>query len=366
VSTRIRSLETVPVGLPFRRPYRTATGRLERREMIIVRLRADDGTTGYGDAVPMSLRGGRGLESVRTDLDDICAPALAGIGIGSDAADLAPAALQRCRAAGAGAQALSAIEIAMIDLTGKVEGLPAWRLLGAASPGPVPCNGTIGADEPKVAAVIAAEMVGRGFDTLKVKVGTGADLERMRAIRAAAGPDVRLRVVANAAWSVEEAVPLLAELEPLGLQLVEQPCATLEELAEVRSISPAAVVADESVSDLEQARRAVELDAVDAATLKLAKVGGIGAAFEIAAAVPAYLSSALDSAIGIAAAAHAVQALPARQFAAGLAHGLATSDLFADNVADAANLSGPNLFLGANPGLGLDVDEDAIERLRLR
>ena len=68
----------MPIGLPFRRPYLTATGTLERREMIILRLRGADGTTGYGDAVPMSLRGGRGLESVRADLDDICAPALAG------------------------------------------------------------------------------------------------------------------------------------------------------------------------------------------------------------------------------------------------------------------------------------------------
>ena len=356
----------MPVGLPFRRPYLTATGALQRREMIIVRLRGTDGTTGYGDAVPMSLRGGRGLEAVRADLDDICAPALAGFRIGGDEPATVPDVLERCRVAGAGTQALSAVDIAMLDLIGKVEGLPAWQLLGAATPAPVSCNGTIGADAPEAAAEIAEAMVGKGFLTLKVKVGTGADLDRIQAIRATCGPDVMLRVDANSAWSAEEAVDALADLEPLGLQLVEQPCRTLDEMAEVRSISGARVVADESVSDLEQARQAIALDAVDAVTLKLAKVGGVNTATEIATAVPAYLSSALDSAVGIAAAAHAAQVLPAREFAAGLAHGLATSDLFTDNVADTAQLNGPILTLDDQPGLGLEVDEDAIERLRLR
>ena len=84
------------------------------------------------------------------------------------------------------------------------------------------------------------------------------------------------------------------------------------------------------------------------------------------AAVPAYLSSALDSALGIAAAAHTAQAMRRRGFAAGRAHGLATSPLFADNLADDGYLSGPEIEVGDTPGLGVDVDPEAIERLRLR
>ena len=83
VSMRIRSLETIPVGLPFRRPYVTATGRARAARDGDRPARAPtDGAIGYGDAVPMSLRGGPGLDAVRADLADICAPALAGLDLG--------------------------------------------------------------------------------------------------------------------------------------------------------------------------------------------------------------------------------------------------------------------------------------------
>ncbi len=364
--TRIASLETVPVGLPFRRRYLTAAGALDRREMLIVRIRDDDGATGYGDAVPLSLRGGPGLAAVRADLDQICAPALVGLQIAENPLGSIVAAIGRCRVAGAGPGALSALDIALLDLVGKLASRPVWSLLGAGSSGPVTCNGTLGADPPEIAAELAGEMARAGFGTLKVKVGSGADQDRMEAVRNACGPDVKLRIDANGAWGPTEAVGQLDRLEPLGIELAEQPCPTIEELALVRARTSVPIVADESVCNLEQARHASEIRAVDAATLKLAKVGGVHAALAIAATVPSYLSSALDSVLGIAAGAHAAQALPPREFATGLAHGLATSGLFTDNVADDRSLLGPGIELGDDPGLGVDVDEDAIERLRLR
>ena len=358
---RVAALEAIPVGLPFARPYVTATGRLDRREMLVVRIAAADGTVGWGDAVPMSLRGGPGLDVVRDDLERRCLPALTGTAISSNAE-----AISRCRSAGAGAQALSAIDIALLDLRGRLEGRPAWRLLGATAAADVRCNATLGADEPGPAAAAAAAAMRSGFGTIKVKVGDAEDVERVRAVRAAAGPGMRLRVDANGAWTLEEALARLATIEPLGIELTEQPCAAAAELGAVRKASPIPVVADESVTDLDDAVGGHARGHFDAATLKLAKVGGPNAAVAIAATVPAYLSSALDSGIGIAAAVHTVQAMERRDFAAGLAHGLATSALFADNVADDGALSGPEIAVTDRPGLGIDVDESAIGRLRLR
>lgn len=362
---RIASLDTFPIGLPFARPYRSAAGRLERREMVVVRIASEDGAVGWGDAVPLSLRGGPRLEAVRRDLEEACRPALRGADLG-EAATAHAAGVGRCREAGAGAQALSAIDVALLDLAGKVGGEPAWRLLGAAAPGPVICNATIGADAPERAAAAAATAVRSRFTTIKVKVGDDGDVERMRAVRVAAGPDPALRIDANGIWPEQRAVERITTIAGLGLELAEQPCATLAGLAAVRARTGVPVVADESVSDLADARAAVAANACDAATLKLAKVGGPLAAIAIAAQAPAYLSSALDSVLGIAAAAHTARALPQRGFAAGLAHGLATAPLFTDNVADDRPWSGPQIELGERPGLGIDVDESAIARLRLR
>jgi L-alanine-DL-glutamate epimerase-like enolase superfamily enzyme len=334
--------------------------------MLLVRIEASDGTTGWGDAVPLSLRGGPGTAAVRDELESACIPALAGAEIGAEPARFAADALGRCRARGVGPQAASAIDIALLDLCGKLEGLPAWRLLGASAAAPVACNASIGADPPDAAASAAVSAVRAGFGTLKVKVGDAGDLDRVQAVRAATGPGALLRVDANGSWDPTAALARIAALEPLGIELVEQPCPTAADLAAVRAATGLPVVADESVADLASANAAMRLGAFDAATLKLAKVGGPHAAVEIAAAVPAYLSSALDSAFGIAAAAHTAQAMRRHGFAAGRAHGLATSPLFADNLADDGYLSGPEIEVGDTPGLGVDVEPEAIERLRLR
>ena len=130
--------------------------------------------------------------------------------------------------------------------------------------------------------------------------------------------------------------------------------------------NPQFVVADESVTSVADARRAVKLGACDAATLKLAKVGGIAAAIDIATVLPAYLSSALDGPIGIAAAAHLAQALPRSGFAAGLAQGLATAQLFTEEPATiGVQLDGGSLMPPSGPGFGVVLDEVAIDALRI-
>lgn len=368
---RIRSIETYPVALPFREPYVTATGSLESREMLILRIVSDAGAVGHGDAVPLSLRGGPSLDEIRAEIEGTCRAVLEAASLDTShrpaeaGATIRPL-VERCAEAGAGPGSLAAVDIALIDLVARAYGVPAWVVLGAPSARAVRCNGTLGADDPEAAASRGLELVKRGFDTLKVKVGRGEDEARMAAVRAACGVGVALRVDANGAWECAEAARMLESLAGVDLELAEQPCSTLEQLADLRRQTTIPLVADESVSNESEAARAMELAACDAVALKLAKVGGPHAAMRIAGRAPAYLSSALDSPLGIAAAAHTAQALPAGGFAAGLAHGLATSDLFADNLADTGELEGPAIELHAVPGLGVEIDEVALERLRIR
>jgi len=163
-----------------------------------------------------------------------------------------------------------------------------------------------------------------GFGTVKVKVGRdrpSADIDRLAAVRDAVGPHVRVRVDANGAWDVATAVDRIARLARFDLELVEQPVATLDDLARVRRRVAVPVAADESVRSLVDARRARRLHAADVLVLKVQPLGGVAAALAVAdaAGIPALVTSMMETSIGLAAGAALAAALPDLPYACGLA-----------------------------------------------
>jgi o-succinylbenzoate synthase len=331
----IERIEVIPYALPFREPYVTARGRLERRELILLRVTDDEGLTGLGETTALSLRGGHSLEAIAEELR------------GVDWDD--PYAERRSP------EARCAIATALLDLELRRSGK-------RAAPDPVRVNATLSAGPAADVAAGAERWRELGFDTFKLKVGAGDDFEQVRAVRDAVGADARIRIDANGAWRLVEARAFLAELEPLGIELCEQPVATLEEMAELRAVISIPLAADEIIATREDAARARQLGACDLATLKLAKVGGPQAARDDWG-LPVYLSSALDGPVGIAAAALCAAQLPRD---AGVAHGLATQLLFSETIA----ARGPAvrdgmLHIPGGPGLGVEIDEAALDRHRL-
>ena len=326
---KIERVEVVPYALPFKEPYVTARGRLERRELLLVRLHAE-GLVGLGEAAPLALRGNATLAQIAGEI--------------ADGGDLSP-------------PAALALDLAQWDLRGKAAGVPAHELLGSEAAQPVSCNATLVADEPEAVAERAREWAAMGFTTFKLKVGVPGDVEQVTAARATLPADARIRVDANGVWSVDDAAQKLKRMAPL--ELAEQPVATLDEMRALAQRTDTQLAADESVVTLDDARAAAEV--CDAATVKLAKVGSVEAALAIARELPVYLSSALDGPVGIAAAAHVAQALTGD-----LAHGLATSLLFADSIASReCSVRDGHLYLPGGPGLGVEIDEDALARHRI-
>lgn len=367
---RIAEIETVPYSLPFREPYVTALGRLERRELLLLRVRTDEGIEGLGEAVPLTLRGGQSLARVDRGLRRVFRRLGRLDPMGLVGEDPLAEAIDAYVHVAAGRRlpppAAAALEMAIFDLTAKLSSQPLWRLLRGEGADPVRCNATLAADEPRAVAAAASRWAENGFATFKLKLGTGDDVGQVREVRAAVGPGARIRVDANGAFGADEAISLLEELEPLDIELAEQPARSLAELARVSAASPVAVAADESVTGRKDAERAVAASACRYATAKLSKAGGIGASAAIAATLPTYLSSALDGPVGIAAAAHAAQAIYRRAEDPGLAHGLATQELFAETIASTGCvLRGDRLCLPEGTGLGVEIDEKALERSRL-
>jgi L-alanine-DL-glutamate epimerase-like enolase superfamily enzyme len=358
---RLESLELTPYTLPFREPYVTARGELLERRLLLVRIRAD-GLEGLGETVALSLRGGPSIEEIAVQIRERCWPALLD---GPIEPDRIWSAVARCRNRGAEAQALAGVDIALHDLVGKATSKPVWELLGAERVAPIVCNATLPAANPTATRALTERWVAEGFRTFKLKVGFAGDVTQVAAVRESLGPRGVIRLDANGAWDVDQAARRLLALEHHTLELVEQPVGTFEQMVELRERLPIRIAADESLISPYDARRARELGACDLAAVKVAKVGGLGAALEIAGTIPSYLSSALEGPVGITAAAHAVQALGARGGDAGVAHGLATERLFSATVGRGAVADGDQLRLDDRPGLGVELDEEALAARRL-
>jgi L-alanine-DL-glutamate epimerase-like enolase superfamily enzyme len=324
----------------LREAHRAAHGELTERELFDVVLEGADGVAGRGEAAP--------LESYDGVSGDLVAAALAAHARAIAALDddaTGPQLLETCRRAADLPQAVAAVDMALWDRGGRRAGQPVTALLTDEAAAEVEVNATIGALDRGRAADAAAEAARAGFRCVKVKVGLGDDAARVAAVRALAGPEMALRLDANGAWDVEDAVRHIEALAPAGLELVEEPVHGIEALRAVRERVPVRVAMDETAAE----HGALASGAADAVCLKIARCGGISATLAAATLVRAlggevYLASTLDGPLGIAAALHCAAALKVE-----LPCGLATlGQLELDDVLPAVD---GRIALPTGPGL---------------
>ena len=354
--TGLGSFEVIPYALPFKEPYVTARGTLMRREMVLLRIRDEDGVDGLGEAVPLSLRGGVTIAQVVKELEETSPSFADAIAIRSANEGEVP----REVAEKLSLPALCALTTALLDLKEKREGDDAWHA-------PVRCNATLVSGPPEAVAAEAEAWAADGFGTFKLKVGTGDDAAQVAAVRKAVGQEARIRLDANGAWSLEQATEILAAVEPLGIELVEQPVETIAEASELAKRTRIWLAGDESIVTLEDAEEAIRADSFSVTGVKLSKVGGFELGREIAGRMRSYVASALDGPVGIAISRRLGEWLDSPRFAEErLAHGLATQRLFAETIAATeCRLEGDLLHEAEGDGLGVTIDEDSLQHHRL-
>jgi L-alanine-DL-glutamate epimerase-like enolase superfamily enzyme len=326
----------------LRAPFVTAAGALREHELVLVRLEDSAGRIGLGEAAPLPAYNGVSAADVIDALEG-CRTTLA-------RADHQPREelLADCAELAVLAPAVAAVDLALWDLEGRRKGQPVWRLLGAEAADPVEVNYTVTAGDRAGAAAQASTARAAGFRCVKAKVGIGDDAGRLAAVRAVLGPDVAIRLDANGAWSVEEAVAALRTLAPVGIELCEEAVRGLEPTRALAAAIPEVPLAlDETASAI----GALEDRVCDAVCLKIAACGGItglltAARQARAAGYEVYLASTLDGPLGIAAALHAAAAIqPDRPC------GLATLGLFADRDDPLPHRAG-RIEIPAGAGLG--------------
>lgn len=327
-------------ALRFRRPAVMAYGELAERRILEVELLEGDEPSGRGEAAPLESYDGVSLERAAAALDAY-RPILAE-GDGLTGGQL----LDACAAADPLPQALAAIDLALWDRAGRRAGVPVAALLTDDPLDAVPVNATITAVDADAAAAACTAAAEAGYACVKLKVGVDDDIARVAAARAALGPGPELRLDANGAWEVGEAIARIGELDPFDLELVEEPVHGIEQLRAVRERVAVRIAMDETTAE----PGAIASQAADAVCLKLTRCGGISGLLAAASLVRAhgavaYVASTFDGPRGIAAAVHAAAALKGMP-----ACGLGTLALFDEPAGELAVADGA-VPLPGGPGL---------------
>lgn len=326
----------------------------------MIRIRTDAGLEGLGEASlhPFSscAAGLLGLGKILAAL----APGL--IGTKAEAWLQGPRVLPPFLAFG--------IETALLDVLAHKKGISIAGLLGGPKRKAVKVNALIASGSARGAALEAKAAKEAGFDCVKLKMGAASSLqeekERVAAVREALGPGIEIRLDANGAWGVQEAILAIRALEGYGIELIEQPVSAsdLEGLKRVQESVQTVIAADEAIADVQSAARVIEIGAASVLVLKPMVLGGLRKALEIAslaqnAGLKAYVTTTLDSSVGIAAALQLACMLPQ----GGPACGLATGGLLgSDIVVQPPGVSAGTMALLDLPGLGVKLDEPALSR----
>lgn len=307
---RITELRLGKLCCKLRVPFKTALRTVEKVEDVILEAHTDTGHIGYGEAPPTGVITGDTMDGILGAFRSHIAPAL----MGGEVDDFEALMLKLDACAAHNTSAKAAADMALYDLYGQLYNIPVYKLLGGAKKR-IETDITISVNPPDEMARDARDAVERGYKCLKIKVGKDVDMdfERLKAVRAAAGGQITLRIDANQGWSPREAVNILNRLQEAGLdiELVEQPVKARDivglKFVTERSLVP--VLADESVFSPMDAMEILHSRAADMINIKLMKCGGIHNALKIAAAAEVYgvecmLGCMLEAKISVNAAAH--------------------------------------------------------------
>jgi len=359
---RITKIETIPVRTRMREPLIWPGGTRHSASGLLVQIHTDEGLVGVGEAP------GPTLPTIRTMIDAELTQFL----IGQDPLRV-EWLVHRMEEftrnwSRMGAYAISGIEIALLDLKGKVLDVPVAELLGGFCRDRVPVVGYLFIDSPEANAQKAGALVDVGYTELKLKVGRDfeQDHDTIAAIRDRVGPDVKIRIDANMIWSVPAAIKWIRGLERFDLQYVEQPVPDfdVQGLAQVRRSVAVPIAADEACTDLRSVLELIKADACDVLVVYPSEAGGLRRAHQIGALADAAgkwctIGSWAELGVATAGNVHVVASSSNYPFASDTHYPLQELDVLVEPFEMTDGL----VQVPRSPGLGVELDPEAVQRL---
>ncbi len=282
---KIESIDFTRVKIEMDKPFKIALGSTEYYDGFFVRVTADDGTQGFGEAIPTPFITGDTQGSVESELK-IFQEKLKGHELSTELLNSEMKAFARSSRA-----SRSAVDIAVHDIIGKKSGMPLYRLLGGFRNSMVTTY-TVDLVPPEEAAVQAKQLKLDGVKFYKIKLGKSVseDFERVRAVRENIDPEDRICVDFNQSYSPKKAMDLANRISRFEIEFLEQPVPRfdIEGLKFVKDHVSVPVMADEAVFSLEDASRVLRAEAADLINIKLMKCGGLTDGMKIVKAAEAF------------------------------------------------------------------------------
>jgi len=344
---------------------RAARGTHAVSPFLLVKIHTDEGIVGLGEVSCTPRWSGEDHFTARHFIQTILAPVL----IGEDPLRIEALRAKLDQGVARNYFTKASLEMALWDIAGKSAGLPLYRLLGGPVREEIATKWSVSGLEPARSAEIALWAVDQGFQSIKVKVGIdpAADVERVKAVRAAAGDWIRIGVDANGGWPVHSALRILQRLEDQNIFFVEQPVADIAGMAQVRRRVSLPVIADESLYTAQDAMVLARSEAADVFSVYVGKAGGIAAARETvavaeAAGLACTVGSNLEMGVGSAAMIHlamATRGIRAEEFPCDIIGPLYYED---DLLVEPLLLGNGKARPPERPGLGVELDEEKVRR----
>lgn len=360
---KITELRADKVFVPFHAPHLWASGRRPGTTRLIVQLRTDNGLVGYGET-----------NCLWPFVEPVLREGIAPLVVGEDPHQI-ETVYRKVEANGyyhhkrAMVAALAGVELAMWDLIGKAAGQPLHQLWGGAFRQRVEAIAYLHVKPPNEMAREARDFAGRGFRTIKLKIGMDpdSDVAIVRAVREAVGPGIEVRADVNGSWTPGTARRQITKLEPFDLQYVEQPLVH-DDLAghrELRRWSRVPIALDESAFTLADVMNVVRAEAADVILLDAHEAGGWWvarkeAAIAEGAGLPVTLHSGSELGFSTAANVHLAAATPNLSLAIDSSY----HELSDDIITTPHDYVDGSFLVPSGPGLGVDLDPAKLERYR--
>lgn len=307
---KITDIRLGMLRVPLKTPFKTALRTVDNVQDVVVQIHTDSGHIGWGEAPATAVITGDTHGSIIEAIAHNIGPRL----IGRQVADLNRNCALVQSAMIHNTSAKAAVEIALYDLWAQLHDAPLYQMLGGGEP-VITSDITISVDHIDKMVADSLSALGRGFESLKIKVGKdiGLDIERVKAIHAAVDGRALLRLDANQGWTAKQAVYAMTTLENAGveLELLEQPVKA-DDIAGLKYVTDRVntpVMADESAFSPLQVIDLIQQRAADIINIKLMKTGGLSNAIRVADiaalhGVPCMIGCMLESSISVAAAVH--------------------------------------------------------------